>query len=90
MSFTSPIADITFLAKLFGLDQLEAEGLAPELADGLAEAVLEEAGKFATDRIAPLNRVAIQLARVLTRAMSPPRPDGSKPIAIGPMADGMD
>jgi len=57
MSFTSPIADITFLAKLFGLDQLEAEGLAPELADGLAEAVLEEAGKFATDRIAPLNRV---------------------------------
>ena len=57
MSFTSPIADITFLAKLFGLDQLEAEGLAPELTDGLAEAVLEEAGKFATDRIAPLNRV---------------------------------
>ena len=57
MSFTAPIADITFLAKLFGLNQLEAEGLAPELADGLAEAVLEEAGKFATDRIAPLNRV---------------------------------
>jgi alkylation response protein AidB-like acyl-CoA dehydrogenase len=57
MSFTAPFADITFLAKLFGLDQLETEGLAPELADGLAEAILEEAGKFATDRIAPLNRI---------------------------------
>ena len=57
MSFTAPVADITFLAKLFGLDQLETEGLAPELADGLAEAILEEAGKFATDRIAPLNRI---------------------------------
>ena len=57
MSFTAPIAEITFLAKHFGLDQLEADGLAPELADGLAEAVIEEAGKFATDRIAPLNRV---------------------------------
>lgn len=57
MSFTAPVADIAYLAKLFGLDQLEADGLAPELADGLAEAVLEEAGKFATDRIAPLNRI---------------------------------
>ena len=57
MSFTAPVADITFLAKLFGLDQLEAEGLAPELSEGLADAVLEEAGKFATERIAPLNRV---------------------------------
>ena len=57
MNFRAPIADITFMAKAFGLDALEAEGLAPELADGLAEAVLEEAGKFASDRIAPLNRV---------------------------------
>ena len=57
MTFRAPIADITFMAKAFGLDALLDEGLAPELADGLPEAVLEEAGKFASDRIAPLNRV---------------------------------
>jgi alkylation response protein AidB-like acyl-CoA dehydrogenase len=40
-----------------GLDRLIADGLAPELEGGVAEAVLDEAAKFATDVIAPLNRV---------------------------------
>jgi len=57
MSFRAPVDDITFMAKVFGLDALENDGLAPEIADGLAETILEEAGKFATDRIAPLNTV---------------------------------
>jgi alkylation response protein AidB-like acyl-CoA dehydrogenase len=40
-----------------GLDRLIADGLAPELEGGVAEAVLDEAAKFAADVIAPLNRV---------------------------------
>jgi acyl-CoA dehydrogenase len=56
MTYRAPVAEITFMAKLFGLDALITDGLAPELADDLADAILDEAGKFATDRIAPLNQ----------------------------------
>jgi alkylation response protein AidB-like acyl-CoA dehydrogenase len=56
MSYRAPVSEIAFMAKLFGLDGLIADGLAPELADDLADAIFEEAGKFATDRIAPLNQ----------------------------------
>lgn len=57
MDFRPPVSEIAFMARLFGLDRLEKDGLAPELGDGLAETILEEAGKFAADRIAPLNRI---------------------------------
>jgi len=61
MTYRAPVAEIAFMAKTFGLDSLLKEGLAPELADDLADAVLEEAGKFATDRIAPLNQIGDQI-----------------------------
>jgi butyryl-CoA dehydrogenase len=38
-----------------GLDAAVASGLYGDLADGVVDAVLEEAGKFASDRLAPLN-----------------------------------
>ena len=57
MDFRPPVSEIAYMARLFGLDRLEKDGLAPEIADGLAETILEEAGKFAADRIAPLNRI---------------------------------
>jgi alkylation response protein AidB-like acyl-CoA dehydrogenase len=57
MDFRPPVREIAFMAKLFGLDRLEKDGLAPEIADGLTDAILEEAGKFASARIAPLNRI---------------------------------
>jgi acyl-CoA dehydrogenase len=58
MSYRAPVEDIiATLRHVAGLDGLIAEGLAPELEGGLAEAVLEEAAKFAGDVIAPLNRV---------------------------------
>lgn len=57
MNFRPPVAEIAFMAKLYGLNELERDGLAPELADGFTETILEEAGKFAAERIAPLNRI---------------------------------
>ncbi|MGL5362264.1 MAG: acyl-CoA dehydrogenase family protein [Bosea sp. (in: a-proteobacteria)] len=58
MTYRAPVDDMLFTMRhVAGLDRLIADGLAPELADDLTEAVLEEAGKFANDVIAPLNRV---------------------------------
>lgn len=57
MDFRPPVAEIAFMAKLYGLDRLEKDGLAPEIGDGLTETILEEASKFAAERIAPLNRI---------------------------------
>ena len=57
MTYRAPVSELIFMARAFGLDALLADGLAPELADDLADVVLEEAGKFATQRIAPLNRI---------------------------------
>lgn len=58
MSYRAPVEDIVAtLRHVAGLDQLVAEGLAPGLDDGMAEAILGEAAKFAGDVIAPLNTV---------------------------------
>jgi acyl-CoA dehydrogenase len=58
MSYRAPVEDIlATMRHVAGLDALIAEGLAPELADGVTEAVLEEAAKFAGDVLAPLNTV---------------------------------
>ena len=57
MTYRAPVEDILFAMRhAAGLERGIAEGLYADLADGVAEAVLEEAGKFAEDRIAPLNR----------------------------------
>ena len=56
MSYRAPVEDIlATMRHVAGLDALISEGLAPELADGVTEAVLEEAAKFAGDVLAPLN-----------------------------------
>jgi acyl-CoA dehydrogenase len=57
MSYRAPVEDILFAMRhAAGLDQGIKSGLFADLADGMAEAVLEEAAKFAESRIAPLNR----------------------------------
>ena len=59
--YRAPVADIAFTLKnSAGFAAAQAEGIYPDLADDLLEAVLEEAGKFASDVIAPLNRVGDQ------------------------------
>jgi len=58
MSYRAPVDDIlATMRHVAGLDALIAEGLAPELEGGVAEAVLDEAARFAADVIAPLNRI---------------------------------
>ncbi len=56
MSYRAPVDDMIFTMRhVAGLDAGLKSGLYPDLEDGVAEAVLEEAGKFATERLAPLN-----------------------------------
>jgi len=58
MTYRAPVADIAFALKhAAGLDAALAEGLYGELDESTVDAVLEEAGKFASDVIAPLNTI---------------------------------
>jgi acyl-CoA dehydrogenase len=57
MTYTAPLRDMRFvLTELIGLDRIAAlpgcDGVSPELVD----AVLDEAGKFARDVLAPINQ----------------------------------
>jgi acyl-CoA dehydrogenase len=57
MSFQAPIGDMAFTLKhAAGFKQALEEGLGGDLTEDLVDAVLEEAGRFANDVIAPLNR----------------------------------
>jgi len=58
MSYRAPVADIAFTLKhSAGLSQALGEGLYGDLTEADVDAVLEEAGKFASTVIAPLNTV---------------------------------
>ena len=58
MAYRAPVDEIAFTLKsVAGIDDLLAEGLFPELSADLVDAILTEAGRFATDQIEPLNTV---------------------------------
>jgi alkylation response protein AidB-like acyl-CoA dehydrogenase len=58
MTYRAPVADISFaLNNGAGFDRALGEGLYGDLSADVVEAVLTEAGKFATDVLAPLNAV---------------------------------
>ena len=58
MSYRAPIADILFaMTHEAGMDLGLKDGIYADLGDGLAEATLREAGKFAENVLAPLNRI---------------------------------
>ena len=58
MTYRAPVADIAFALKhAAGLKAALAEGLYGDLDEEMVDQVLEEAGRFAGDVIAPLNRV---------------------------------
>jgi len=58
MTYRAPVADIAFALKhAAGLKAALAEGLYGDLDEGMVDQVLEEAGRFAGEMIAPLNRV---------------------------------
>ncbi len=58
MTYRAPIADIAFALKhAAGMRSAIADGIYGDLDEETIDSVLEEAGKFASDVIAPLNRV---------------------------------
>jgi alkylation response protein AidB-like acyl-CoA dehydrogenase len=58
MAYRAPVADIAFTLKhAAGLSEALAQGLYGDLGDDVVDAVLAEAGRFASDVIAPLNRI---------------------------------
>lgn len=67
--YRAPVADISHALKhVAGMNSALADGGLGELSEDLVDAVLEEAGKFATDRIAPLNRDADMIGAKLENA----------------------
>jgi len=58
MTYAAPVADMAFaLQHSAGFGAALGEGLFGDLSEDVVEAVLAEAGRFATDIIAPLNTV---------------------------------
>ena len=58
MTYRAPVSDIAFTLKhAAGLSGALKDGLYGDLTEDLVDAVLEEAGKYASDVIAPLNSV---------------------------------
>jgi acyl-CoA dehydrogenase len=57
MTYCAPVAEMAFTMRhVAGLDRAIAEGLHDDLSLDLVETILEEAGKFANEQLAPLNR----------------------------------
>ncbi|EIM26097.1 acyl-CoA dehydrogenase [Microvirga lotononidis] len=57
MTYRAPVPDIVFtLRHVAGFDRAVADGVYGDLSADLAETILDEAGRFANDVIAPLNR----------------------------------
>ncbi|MEO1199351.1 MAG: acyl-CoA dehydrogenase family protein, partial [Pseudomonadota bacterium] len=58
MTYRAPVEDISFALKtVAGADALLADGRYGDVGEELVTAILEEAGRFASDEIAPLNAV---------------------------------
>ena len=61
MTYRAPVADILFsMVHEVGIDLAHKDGVYADLAEGFAEATLTEAGKFAENILAPLNRIGDQ------------------------------
>src|SRR5581483_8290452 len=61
MTYRAPVDDIAFTLKhAAGFSEAMAQGLYGDLGEDVVDAVLAEAGRFAGDMIAPLNRIGDQ------------------------------
>jgi alkylation response protein AidB-like acyl-CoA dehydrogenase len=65
MSYRSPVADILYSLKhVAGLDEAIASGLFGDVDAETVAAVISEAGRFATEALAPLNRIGDEVGAV--------------------------
>src|SRR5215470_18063197 len=61
MTYRAPVSDIAFTLKhVAGFGAARDEGIYGDLGEDVVDAVLTEAGRFATSVIAPLNRIGDQ------------------------------
>jgi len=68
--YRAPVAEISHtLKQVAGMTEAMNSGKLGDLSDDLADAVLEEAGKFASERIAPLNKDADLVGAKLDNAV---------------------
>src|SRR5262249_59411187 len=66
MTYRAPVADMAFaLRNAAGFGQALTDGIYGDLGDDVVAAVLEEAGKFANDVLAPLNTVGDRAGAIL-------------------------
>lgn len=56
MTFQAPVASIAFFLGQAGMDEAIANGSYSDLADGTADAILEQAAKYADEVLAPINQ----------------------------------
>jgi len=57
MTYRAPVAEIAFTLKQFAGLNARPDGVYDDVGEDLVDAILEQAGRFATDVIAPLNSV---------------------------------
>ena len=74
MSYRAPVGEtVFFLEHCTSLNALAGKGDLSDLSTELVAQVLEEAGKFANQRIAPLNRIGDQEGTCLLYTSPSPR-----------------
>ncbi len=79
MTFVAPTRDIRFVLKnVVGIDALAQTGAYEDLSDDIIDAVLTEAGRLATEVVAPLNPVGDQQGSVRQDDGGVKTPDGFK------------
>ncbi|MBY0562106.1 acyl-CoA dehydrogenase [Hyphomicrobium sp.] len=75
MTYQAPVDEIVFALKtVAALDEMETSGLYPELDADTVVAVIEEAGKFGAEVLAPLNAIGDRIGSKLSdgKVMTPP------------------
>ncbi len=71
MTYRAPVSEtLFFMEHCTSLNEIAGKGAQADLSLDLVQSVLEEAGKFASERLAPLNRQATRSARSSSTARS--------------------
>src|SRR4029078_12201537 len=87
MTYRAPVADIAFTLKhAAGLKAALAEGLYGDLDEETVDSILAEAGRYATDVIAPLNRVGDKFGTPFKDGPGTPSRAGNEASPDGPPA----